>query len=275
MLSDSRTSSSVGPEQLLHQQLGRHGAAARHQHQPHGLGRLVAQVAQQRQLLEVQQLGHPLDQAALLHLIGDLGDHHLVLAVGQLLLLPARTQPEAAAAGAVGLGDAGRGLDQEAAGRQVGPLDVAQQLLDRRAAPPPWTGRPSRPGRRAARRHCAAGCWSPCRPRCPRHRWRAGSGTPPAARRARCRYRRNCRGNRPRPRRCPRAAPSRPRSAGSRCSAWPRGYRRRCCRNCPDRRPAGSAGRSPGPGAPARRRPRRRRGGGTCRSRRRRRGRIS
>ena len=46
----------------------------------------------------------------------------------------------------------------------------------------------------------------------------------------------------------------RPRSCAPRCSAWRRRYRRRYCRNCPGRRPADSARRSPGRGAPARRR---------------------
>ena len=262
-------------EQLLHQQLGRHRAAARHQHEPDRLRRFVAQVGQQRQLLLRQQFGQALDQAALLDLIGNLGHDHLVLAVGELLPLPARAQAEAAAAGAVGLGDPGRRLDQAAARGQVGPVDVAQHLLDRRpgcrrrAAGHPDQGGQQLAGivRRDAGRHADRDAG--------RHRWPAGWETPPAAPRARCRCRRNCRGSRPRPRRCPRAAPSRPRSAGSRCSASPPGYRRRCCRNCPGRRPAGSAGRSPGPAAPARRRPRRRRAGGTCRSRRRRRARTS
>ena len=124
-------------------------------------------------------------------------------------------------------------------------------------------------------RRCAAGCWSPCRRRCPPSRWRAGSGRRPAARPAPRARRRRWGGSRPCPRRCRRAGPWRRWSGGSRCSAWPRRYRRRCCRSCPARRPAGSARRSPARGAPARRRSPGRRAGGTCRSRRRRRARTS
>ena len=51
-------------------------------------------------------------------------------------------------------------------------------------------------------------------------------------------------GNRPRPRRCPASsACATPRSGAPRCSASPQRYRRRHCRNCPGRRPAGSAAR--------------------------------
>ena len=77
---------------------------------------------------------------------------------------------------------------------------------------------------------------------------------------SRCRHRSG--GNRPRPRRCRRAAAARPRSCALRCSAWRRRYRRRCCRNCPARRSADSATRNPARAAPARRRSTGRRAGG-------------
>ena len=54
---------------------------------------------------EVDELGEPLDQLALLHLVGDLGDDDLPGAAAEVLDRPARAQPEAAAAGAVGLLD--------------------------------------------------------------------------------------------------------------------------------------------------------------------------
>ena len=50
-------------EQLLHQQLGRYGACARHQDHAHLLGGLVADIGQQRQFLDGEQLGDPFDQA--------------------------------------------------------------------------------------------------------------------------------------------------------------------------------------------------------------------
>ena len=232
----------------------------------------VAQVGQERQLLQVEELGHPLDQAALLHLVGDLGDHDLVLAVAS------SSSPSARAAGSC-RGRSGRPrrcwprarpASRRSAGRGPG---VAHQLLDvggavagRRAA--------TQRGQQLARivRRDAGGH---------AHRdargavgQKVGEGRGQDDRLLVAAVV-GWRGNRPRPRRSRRAGPWRPRSAGSRCSAWRRGYRRRCCRNCPGRRPGGSAGRSPAPGVPARRRPRRRRAGGTCRSRRRPRARIS
>ena len=87
-------------EQLLHQQLGRHGARPRQQHEPHLLGRFVAHVRQQRQPAGREQLGDPLDQARLGHLIGDLAHHDLILAVAR---------GPRAASGRAGAGCRGRG----------------------------------------------------------------------------------------------------------------------------------------------------------------------
>ena len=53
-------------------------------------------------------------------------------------------------------------------------------------------------------------------------------------------------------------------SCAPRCSAWRPAGRRRPSRSCPGRRRAGSAARSPGPGARGRRRWPGRRAGGTC-----------
>ena len=93
-------------------------------------------------------------------------------------------------------------------------------------------------------------------------RWPGGWGNWPAGRPARCPRRRRWRGSR----RCPRRGPPagrRPSATGApRCSGRRPRYRRRCCRSCPGRRPAGSAGRTPGPAAPARRRRPGRRAGG-------------
>ena len=85
--------------------------------------------------------------------------------------------------------------------------------------------------------------------------------------------RRSCRGTRPCSCRGRRAARARPWPAGTRCSAPPPADRRRPSRNCPGRRSAAGAWRSPAPCAPGRRRSRGCRAGGTCPSPRRRRGR--
>ena len=129
--------------------------------------------------------------------------------------------------------------------------------------------------RRSARRHCAAGCWSPCRRRFRSRHWRAdwgrGREKPPAP------HPRHYRWVETRP--CLRPGPPsgrrRPGSGALRYSASPQHYRRRYCRNCPARRPAACAAKNPAPAAPSHHRPTRRRAGDICRSRRRRRGRIS
>ncbi len=117
-------------EQLLHQQLGRHVAALGIEHDAHVVGRFVAHVLEDGQLLGVDDLGDALDQLALLHLVGDLGDDDAVLAARQLFLLPPGAQPEGAAAGPVGFDDRFARLDQDAAGREIRPAHEIDQRLD-------------------------------------------------------------------------------------------------------------------------------------------------
>ena len=195
------------PEQLLHQQLGRHVAGLRLEHDAHVVGRFVAHVLEDRQLLGVDELGDALDQLALLHLVGDLGDDDAVLAARQLLDLPARAQAEGAAAGPVGLDDRLARLDQHAAGREIRALHQVDQRVDA------GVGSLDQMQQRVAelagivRRDRA----SPCRRRCRRRRWPAGWGSRRAARPAPRSSRRRWGGNRRRPRRCRPAAPRRPR----------------------------------------------------------------
>ncbi len=118
------------PEKLLHQELGRHVAGARLEHDAHVVGRFVAHVLQDRQLLGVDDLGDALDQLALLDLVGDLRDDDAVLAARQLLDLVARAQPEGAAAGLVGFQHRLARLDQHAAGREIRPLHQVDQGVD-------------------------------------------------------------------------------------------------------------------------------------------------
>ena len=106
-------------EQALHQHRRIDGARLGLQDEPHGLGRLVAHVTEQRQFFVLNQLGDALDQARLLHLVGDLGDDDLVAAAAGVLLLPARAQTEAAAASLVGLQNGVARLDHDAAGWKI------------------------------------------------------------------------------------------------------------------------------------------------------------
>ena len=107
-------------EQALHQQRRIDAARARLEHEPHVFRGFVAHVGEERQLLLVHQFGDALDQPHLLHLPGDLGDHHLIGAAPGILGLPARAQPERAAPGRVGLGDGLGRIDDDAAGREIG-----------------------------------------------------------------------------------------------------------------------------------------------------------
>ena len=181
-LSGTRISSSVSRNSCSISIVGIDIAGLRLEDEADILGRFVADIGEQRQLLLFEQRRDLLDQPAFLHLIRHLGDDDLVEAVAQRLRRPARPQAEAAAAGRIGLANAVRRLDQDAAGREIGAGHMRDELVDRagRAA------RSDAAARRRARRHCAAGCWSPCRRRCRRRRWRAGSGSAPAGRPARC-----------------------------------------------------------------------------------------
>ena len=186
-------------------------------------------------------------------------------------VLPARAQAEAAAAGVVGLdGWCRRPRPARRRSGSPGPartdqlVDRAARVLDQMRQ---RVAQLADIVRRDAGRHAdgdAGGAVGE----------QVGESAP-AAPPARSSRHRRWGGNRPRPRRARPSAPRRPRSGGFRCSAWPRRYRRRYCRNCPARRPAGSARRNPGPDAPSCHRPRRRHEDGICRSRRRPRAHIS
>ena len=77
-----------------HQHLGIDAARLGLDDQPHVVGALVPDIAENRDLADLDQLGQLLDQARFLHLIGDFGDHDLPGAATQILDLPAGAQPE-------------------------------------------------------------------------------------------------------------------------------------------------------------------------------------
>jgi hypothetical protein len=81
-------------EQRLHQQFGVDRAGARLDHQPQVLGRFIAHVGDERQLLLVDQVGQPLHQARLLHQPGNFGDDDRVGAAAEVFLLPACAHTE-------------------------------------------------------------------------------------------------------------------------------------------------------------------------------------
>ena len=82
--------------------------------------------------LALDELGDLLDHtafAAFLHAVGQLGDDDRVLAASQLLDVGTGPHDDAAPTRAVGVADPGAS-DDVPAGREVRPLDVAQQPLD-------------------------------------------------------------------------------------------------------------------------------------------------
>ena len=93
---------------------------------------LVADIGDQRQLLGFQQFGDLFDQPGLLHLVGDLGDHHDPGAALLVFLAPAGAHTEGAAPRPVSLDDVFPRFDDDAAGREVRSLDQIDQGLDAR-----------------------------------------------------------------------------------------------------------------------------------------------
>ena len=121
MFTGTRVSSSLRRNSISIIVAGSTAAAARLEHDAHVLGQFVAHVGEQRQLALVEQIGELLDQPRLLHAIGDFGDDGDPAAAARLLLHPAGAQAEGAAPGAIGLDDRGLIVDDDAAGRKVGP----------------------------------------------------------------------------------------------------------------------------------------------------------
>ncbi|MNZ23668.1 hypothetical protein D3C78_407870 [compost metagenome] len=110
----------------------RHLAATQLDDHAHAvLVRLVAQLADALELLLLDQLGDLLDQARLVQLVGQLGDHQLLAAADlvDVLDLDAGAHVDASTAGAVGLDDAGATVDDPRGG-EVRAGDVVHQLVD-------------------------------------------------------------------------------------------------------------------------------------------------
>jgi hypothetical protein len=111
---------------------GRDRVALELHHEPHAVAvGLVAHRADPLDPLLQHQLDDLLVEPRLVHLVGDLVDDERGLAGGRLLLDDdASPHHDAAAAGRVRLAKAGDAVDV-AAGREVGPLDVLEELVDR------------------------------------------------------------------------------------------------------------------------------------------------
>ncbi len=119
-------------EQLVQHDLRQH-VALELDHQAHApaVG-LVADVADLGDLLVPDELGDLDDQpalAALLDLVGQLGDDDRLLALGQRLDVRLGLDPDLAATGRVGVADP-LGAEDDAAGREVRPLEVLHQPVE-------------------------------------------------------------------------------------------------------------------------------------------------
>lgn len=128
-------------------------------------GGLVADVGDAADPGVLHQVGDLLREVVRVDLVGQLGDDQ-ALAVLDLLDLDHRAHRDGAAPGPVRLLDA-LAADDQGAGREVGALDPLDQRVQQGVrvglgvlqVPLGVEPRP--------RGGCAAGCWWPCRPRCP------------------------------------------------------------------------------------------------------------
>lgn len=139
--------------------------ALEHDHQalPGPRRGLVTDVRDAADLGVLHQVGDLLREVVRVGLVRQLGDDQ-ALPVLDLLDRDDRAHRDGAAARTVRVLDAAP-ADHQGAGREVRALDPLDQRVEQlpRGWPRGWpgtTGRPRRP-----RAGCAAGCWSPCRPR--------------------------------------------------------------------------------------------------------------
>jgi len=117
------------PEQRFHQQFRIDRTGFRLDHKADVFGGFIPDVADQRQLLVVEQFGDLLDQPRLLHQPRNLGDDDHPGAARALFLAPSGAGAERATPGHVGLGNALLGIDDDAAGREIRTLHPFQQRL--------------------------------------------------------------------------------------------------------------------------------------------------
>ncbi len=117
-----------GAEQRLHQHFRLRATRAWFQDQADVFGAFVAHIAQQRQLPLLDELGDLLDQPGLLHLVGDLGDHHGPGAEFAAFHRPAGAHAKTAPAAFVRSQDGGRIFHHDAAGREIGAGHMRQQF---------------------------------------------------------------------------------------------------------------------------------------------------
>ena len=167
------------------EQVGQHLArldGARHldaDAHPRAVG-LVAQVGDALQPAVAHQLGNALQQVGLVRHVRQLGDDDAGAIAAHVLDVRLGLHHDVALAARVGVGDHIHLLGRlaaalalvavdHAAGREIGAGDELHQVLDGDVVMAVVVVDQVARARRTPRPGCAAGCWSPCRPRC---RWR-------------------------------------------------------------------------------------------------------
>jgi hypothetical protein len=127
------------------------------------VGRLVADVDHLRELPRHDQLGDLLDQLRLVHRVGDRRDDDEPLAARAGLDLVLAAEPDRPLPALVDVAQLLLAVQDLAAGREVGAFHVLEQPLHVEVGLVDERGQ----RRDDLLAGCAAGCWSPCRRRCP------------------------------------------------------------------------------------------------------------
>jgi hypothetical protein len=96
-----------------------------------GLVALVLDVADALELLLVNQLGHPLEQVLLVHLVGNLvDDDRLALTLVDVLEVALRAHDDAAATGAIALANAAEAVDDSGGGKSgAGMISISSSIV--------------------------------------------------------------------------------------------------------------------------------------------------
>ena len=112
---------------MFHQKTGVDRAVFGFKNNTDVMGRFIADIAEHRQFFIHQQLGDFLNQFGFDDLIGNFGYDNLILSVSEVFLLPFGANAESSLSLPIGVKNAFKTVDDNAAGREIRPLDAANQ----------------------------------------------------------------------------------------------------------------------------------------------------
>ena len=115
---------------MLHQKFGINSAVFGLQHDTDVMGRLIADVVQQRKFFLLKQRGNFFNQFGFLNLIRNFLNDYLILAVAQVFGFPAGTDTKITAAGFIGFQNACKVVYNNTAGREIGAFQAFDQRFD-------------------------------------------------------------------------------------------------------------------------------------------------